>query len=95
MKAVANAFGPLPPEEFKAEYHFKKPSKAGRDERIVFSCFSGVRASKAAGIVSELGYLNLAVYAGSFQVHRYQHQNCIFSYPSLFLVQAGLEIARL
>ena len=49
--------------DFKEQYGFEKPLNS---VNIVVSCYSGVRASKAAKHLKKLGYSNIKVYLGSF-----------------------------
>ena len=54
----------LPSPSFQKKYGFVKPRVT--DEIIIY-CKLGKRASKAATILTELGYLNVKVYVGSFE----------------------------
>ncbi len=48
---------------FKEKYGFDKPAK---DAAIVTHCLKGGRAAKGADAMTNLGYSNVKVYAGSF-----------------------------
>ncbi|KAI8365045.1 Rhodanese-like domain-containing protein [Choanephora cucurbitarum] len=53
----------LSEEEFKQQFGFDKPQK---DASITLYCLAGVRSTKAALYLSELGYDNLQNYVGSW-----------------------------
>ena len=54
----------MTPEEFEAEYDFKRPKKETTEKKIVFTCQSGFQASEAAHQLLQSGYVNLAVHQG-------------------------------
>lgn len=51
----------MPEKEFQKKYGIAKPLP---DERLVFSCKSGMRAGMAADIAAKAGYKNVVVYPG-------------------------------
>ena len=54
----------MTPEEFEAEYDFKRPKKETTEKKIVFTCQTGFQASEAAHQLLQSGYVNLAVHQG-------------------------------
>ena len=50
----------LPPDEFKARHHFPKPRQDGL---LIMSCRTNIRATWAAQIAYDCGYVNCLVYA--------------------------------
>ena len=54
----------MTPEEFEAEYDFKRPKKEATEKKIVFTCQTGLQASQAAHQLLQSGYVNLAIHQG-------------------------------
>ena len=64
MNEVGAAFGELDDDEFEARYDFSRPEKDLKSSPIVITCRSGVRATKAAEVMRNLGF-PAAIYKGS------------------------------
>ena len=62
---LAQAFTAMTPEEFEAQYDFKRPLKKD-PKMIVSTCKQGMRARQAAEVLVQAGYHNVSVYDGSF-----------------------------
>ena len=65
----------MTPEEFEAEYDFKRPKKETTEKKIVFTCQTGFQASEAAHQLLQSGYVNLAVHQGD---SCHQERNTLF-----------------
>ena len=64
MNEVSAAFGELDDDEFEDRYDFSRPEKDLKSSPIVITCRSGVRATKAAETMRNLGF-PVAIYKGS------------------------------
>lgn len=65
LSDVAQAFSGMTPEEFEAQYDFKRPMK-NDPKLIVTTCKQGFHSEQAADVLVQSGYHNVAVYNGSF-----------------------------
>ncbi|KAI8889313.1 Rhodanese-like protein [Backusella circina FSU 941] len=53
----------LSDDDFQKQFGFDKPKK---DSRVILYCLGGVRSTKAADILAQLGYSDLENYVGSW-----------------------------
>lgn len=66
LTEMVQAFFTMSPEEFQAEYDFKRPETGFTKKQIVTYCKMGIRAEHGAEVLKQAGYENVAVYYGSF-----------------------------